>query len=160
MSGLTLSLSLRCPVGLLLLTFSSVFVPSTLFSEPEFVFETGTPPWKDERLVLPPDFAPDLDWTGVEHIRFAPGMFEAGEPDFFSYILVFLLETGSDVSKEGLESGMLFYYSGLSKAVMAGKNLTVESAGFTVSLKQEAEIAGAPESATGVVSWSGTLDWI
>jgi hypothetical protein len=90
-------------------------------AEPEFVFETGTPEWKGERLDLPPGFAPDLGWTGVEHIRFAPGMFKAGEPDFFSYVLVFLLEPGSDVSESALKRELLVYYRGLSKAVMAGK---------------------------------------
>lgn len=144
----------------ILLSFCATLVSAMLLAEPEFVFETGTPPWKGERLVLPPDFAPDLEWSGVEHIRFAPGMFLADAPDFFSYILVFLLEPGSGVSKEGLESGMLVYYTGLSKAVMGGKNLTVDTKSFAVSLKQVTEIAGAPESAIGVTSWSGALDWI
>ena len=129
-------------------------------AEPTFVFETGTPAWKGERLVLPPGFAPDLGWSGVEHIRFAPGMFAAGEPDFFSYVLVFLLEPGSEVSGPALEREMLVYYSGLSKAVMGGKELTVDTSGFTVSLASSNGKTGAPLSAPTATAWTGTLDWV
>lgn len=64
---------------LFLCTFLLAAIAPRAFAEPTFIFETGTPEWKGERLELPPGFAPNLGWTGVEHIRFAPGMFEAEE---------------------------------------------------------------------------------
>ncbi|MEM6277860.1 MAG: hypothetical protein AAF733_00175 [Verrucomicrobiota bacterium] len=128
--------------------------------EPAFVFETGSPPWTGERIVLPPDFARDLGWTGVEEIRFAPGMFEAGQPDFFSYILVFLLEPGSDVSEEGLQRELLTYYAGLSKAVMASRKLSVDTSGFTVSIQQDERATDVPAAAPEALLWKATLEWI
>src|SRR5204863_171753 len=47
--------------------------------------------WGKETIELPPQFAPDMKWKGVEELRFAPGMFKAGADDFFSYALLFWL---------------------------------------------------------------------
>jgi hypothetical protein len=129
--------------------------------EPVFHFETGPPTWRGERIALPPGFAPDLGWTGVEEIRFAPGMFEAEAPDFFSYVLVFHLAPGSEVSEAGLKRELLAYYRGLAKAVMAGKEKTVDPSGFTVTLtKAESPTLAAPDAAPKAEGWTGTLDWI
>ena len=129
--------------------------------EPVFQFETGPPTWRGERIALPPGFAPDLGWSGVEEIRFAPGMFEAEAPDFFSYVLVFHLAPGSEVSEAGLKRELLVYYRGLAKAVMAGKEKTVDPSGFTVTLtKAESPTLAAPDAAPKAEGWTGTLDWI
>ena len=155
----TITAPLRVPTFALLL-FVEAMLPFTLSAEPGFIFETGNPPWKGERLDLPPGFAPGLGWTGVEHIRFSPGMFEAGKPDFFSYVLVFLLEPGSDVTEAGLKREMLTYYTGLSKAVMDSKGGTDEAAVFAISMGRAGASMPGPESAPGATAWSGTLDWI
>lgn len=128
--------------------------------EARFVFDTGSPPWTGERIGLPPDFARDLGWNGVEEIRFAPGMFTAGQPDFFSYILVFLLEPGADISAEGLQRELLVYYAGLSEAVMGSRGLEVDTSGFAVSIEQDEKATGAPTATPDALSWTATLDWI
>jgi hypothetical protein len=132
--------------------------------ETVFLFDTGKPPWRGERLVLPPGFARNLGWSGVEEIRFSPGMFDATAEDFFSYLLVFHLAPGSDVSEEGLEREFLVYYRGLSEAVMGGKGKSVETSGFAISLtKPESEEDKArtapPLAAPEAGAWTGTLDW-
>ncbi len=40
--------------------------------------------WRHERFALPPEFAPETAWKGVEDLSFAPGMFENDAPDWFS----------------------------------------------------------------------------
>jgi len=145
---------------LFLCTILLAAIAPPAFAEPKFIFETGTPEWKGERLELPPGFAPDLGWTGVEHIRFAPGMFNAEAPDFFSYVIVFLLESGSDVSEAALERETLVYYRGLSKAVMAGKQQTVDTSGFAVALAPSDDKSGAPAVTPTATAWTGTLDWV
>ncbi len=127
---------------------------------PAFVFDTGTPPWRGERIQLPPGFAPDLGWKGVEEIRFAPGMFEAGSDSFFSYVLVFSLEPGSDTSEVALKREVLTYYRGLSHAVMKSKQLAVDTAGFTVALEKAAQAESVPAGAKEVAAYSGKLTWI
>lgn len=127
--------------------------------EPKFIFDTGTPPWKGERLELPPGFAPDLGWNGVEHIRFAPGMFIPDAPDFFSYVIAFLLSADADVSEEILEKELLTYYRGLSKAVMGGKGQSVKTDGFSISLEKADNPKSPPASADQGVAYTGTLNW-
>lgn len=128
-------------------------------TEPKFIFDTGVPPWKGERLELPPGFAPDLGWNGVEQIRFAPGMFDPEAPDFFSYAIAFLLSADANTSAKVLEKELLTYYRGLSKAVMAGKAKSVNAEGFTISLEKAEDSRGAPESAENVVAYTGILNW-
>ena len=129
-------------------------------AEPTFVFDTGNPPWRGERIELPPGFAPDLGWKGVEQIRFAPGMFTAGEEDFFSYVLVFLLSKEAKTDKPTLERELLTYYRGLSNAVMGGKGQSVETEGFTIALEVIADAKNAPTSAKDVTAFTGTLNWV
>lgn len=128
-------------------------------TEPKFIFETGVPPWKGERLVLPPGFAPDLGWNGIEQIRFAPGMFDPQEPDFFSYAIVFLLAAEADTSEKILEKELLTYYRGLSKAVMGGKGQSVDTGPFTITLEKDESLKGAPSGIEGGKAYSGVLKW-
>ncbi len=152
--------SRRFPCLLSVLLVGAVCVAARA-AEPVFHFETGVPAWRGERIALPPGFARDLGWNGVEEIRFAPGMFDAAAPDFFSYILVFHLAPGSDVSEAGLKRELLVYYTGLAKAVMGGKEKTVDPSGFAVALAKAAGgTAEAPTSAPAAAAWTGTLDWI
>jgi len=131
-------------------------VPAT---EPTFLFETGVPPWRGERIELPPEFAPDLGWNGVEHIRFAPGMFDPDAPDFFSYVIAFLLSADADASAGILEKELLTYYRGLSKAVMGGKGKSVKAEKFTISLEKVENLKSVPASAENVTVYTGILNW-
>lgn len=155
---------IRFPLAILpaiLLLVGTLPLPAVRAEEPVFHFDTGTPAWRGERIELPPSFARDLGWTGVEEIRFAPGMFKAEAPDFFSYILVFHLAPDDDISEAGLKRELLVYYRGLSEAVMGGKQKTVDTSGFAVALtKAERDTLEAPEAAPSAEGWTGTLDWI
>ncbi|MEC5125594.1 hypothetical protein VSU19_02440 [Verrucomicrobiales bacterium BCK34] len=128
-------------------------------AEPKFIFDTGNPPWKGERLVLPPGFAPDLGWNGVEHIRFAPGMFDFNEPDFFSYVIAFLLSAEADTGEEILEKELLTYYRGLSNAVMGGKGQTVDTGTFSIRLEKDETLKSFPPEIEGGSAYSGILKW-
>lgn len=147
-------------ISLICLVIALVPTAPAQDAAPKFVFDTGTPPWRGESIPLPPTFARDLGWKGVEEIRFAPGMFDATSDSFFSYVLVFLLEPGSDLSEAGLKRELLTYYRGLSKAVMADRQKSVETEGFTITLAQAAKVEAAPVNATGVSAYSGILKWV
>ena len=129
-------------------------------SEPRFVFDTGEPAWVGERIELPPGFAPNLGWKGVEQIRFAPGMFQSEAKDFFSYVLVFLLEPGAKTSEAALKRELLTYYKGLSEAVMKGKNETVDTSTFSLSLTKTNALDSAPAKAKNVTAYTAALKWI
>jgi hypothetical protein len=71
--------------------------------------------WRYERIALPPEFAPTLP-RGVEHLYFAPGMFEPASPGYWTY--VFLLELEAPLADtEAVEALLTVYYQGLVTAV-------------------------------------------
>ena len=127
---------------------------------PTFLFDTGETEWRGERIALPPGFAPDMKWIGEEDIRFAPGMFSADADDFFTYVLVFILDEGSDVSEKNIEAELLTYYRGLSAAVMKGKQKEVDTSAFTADLSKVEVATSPPEQASEVSQYDGTLDWV
>ena len=102
-----------CLLGALILTPSAADPP-----EKEPPYQVPTPAgWAKETIALPPAFAPDLKWKGTEELRFAPGMFKADAPDFFSYALLFWLPDDTEVGAKALERELLAYYRGLAAAV-------------------------------------------
>lgn len=74
------------------------------------------PGWRYERIDLPPEFAPKLP-PGVEVLWFAPGMFEAAAPDYFTYAFSVTWEGDAIAGREALEGWLHGYYDGLMTAV-------------------------------------------
>lgn len=112
--------------------------------------------WRGETINLPPAFAPDMNLTGVEEIRFAPGMFQAGSDSFFSYVLVFALPEQKTLDGETLNRELLVYYRGLAAAVASARNVEVDVDKFSLELKktdQDDDGDAPPE-------WTGTLEWV
>jgi hypothetical protein len=145
-----------------------LFIVSSLQAQgeaPGSNFRFHTPEsWRGEIIKLPPGFARDLKWHGIESIKFAPGMFKADSDSFFSYVLVFQLSKDDDVSESAVHAQILTYYKGLANAVMGGKNIPVNTDDFSLKLtkSENGETPGAvPADAKGkeVSTWNGTLDW-
>ena len=137
-----------------------LLMPALLGAAETFHWETGKG-WFGERILLPPGFAPDMSWKGVEEIRFAPGMFKAGQPDFFSYALVFSLESDTDLSAKAIQEQVLLYYQGLSLRVSAGKGRQVDVKKFTIDMKPAVDKSGTnPAQAKDAKAYLATLDWI
>ncbi len=86
--------------------------------------------WRGERIKLPPEFAPNMKLRGIEEIRFAPGMFDATSPSFFSYVFVLHLPEQAPPGTKAIEHDILAYYQGLAKAVGEGRELTIDTKTF------------------------------
>ena len=97
--------------------------------------------WREDVMKLPPDFAPQMSWTGWEIAEFSPGMFKAGEPDFFSYVFVIQIEEAEPDWNRQLS----LYFSGLARALM--KDSSLDDSDFEVSL------VGDAKSSYGNVKW-------
>ncbi|MFD0861435.1 hypothetical protein ACFQ1M_04400 [Sungkyunkwania multivorans] len=69
--------------------------------------------WRSEVLEFPLIFANDLDYQGEEHIRFAPGWGEKNREDYFSYIILWVLEENPGLSSSKLENISNTYFDGL-----------------------------------------------
>jgi len=77
--------------------------------------------WTYERLALPPGFAPEIAWNGVEDLSFAPGMFDTAAPGYFSYAMALSFEDDAPLDAPALERFLGSYYGGLYRAVAEGK---------------------------------------
>ena len=84
----------------------------------EIPFSLPTPDgWRTETIPFPLGFAPELDYTGLEELRFAPGMFTAGAEDYWSYAFVWWIPLGTDPGVERLQADLEAYFFGLTRVV-------------------------------------------
>ncbi|PHS03227.1 MAG: hypothetical protein COA78_18625 [Blastopirellula sp.] len=125
--------------------------------EPQFEFKTPAG-WRSERFALPAKFAPQMKFTGVEELRFAPGMYQRKAEDFLSYLFVFALENEGEINQAALQTELTAYYRGLSALVL--KKKANDLAGST-TVKLELSKARQELSAdwVKVKSYSGTVAW-
>lgn len=111
--------------------------------------------WKSETLPFPLDFAPDLTHRGVEELRFAPGMFDATAPGYWSYAFVWWLEDRAPQDAAAFSRELTDYFRGLlvlvarerAKAPPAGAPapLPFDAAAIACTLRAEAEPPKSPE---------------
>jgi hypothetical protein len=116
--------------------------------------------WRKESFTLPPDFAPDMKWKGSEELRFAPGMFKASAPDFFSYAMLFRLPEDAKIDAKTLERELLAYYRGLCSAVSKSKKREVDTKGFTVTITAAKQQPDKRPDSEAVAGYMGELSWI
>lgn len=91
----------------------------------------GASGWRSERIELPPEFAPSLP-AGTERLYFAPGMFKAGAPDYWSYVFSLRFEKASIDGGPALERLFTAYYRGLIGAVAKQKKMAFDPASVAV----------------------------
>jgi len=85
-------------------------------------FSLPTPEgWRNETIPFPLGFAPELDYTGVEELRFAPGMFTPGAEDYWTYAFVWWISLDTDPGVERLQADLEAYFFGLTRVVARGK---------------------------------------
>ncbi len=113
--------------------------------------------WGGETIKLPPGFAPDMTLRGLEHIRFAPGMFKPQSDSFFSYAFVFELRPEPALTQVTVTAELLKYYRGLGKAVMGDKLGNVDPSTFKLELQQ---VKSNPTDAESPRRYQGKLRWV
>ena len=128
-------------------------------ADQQFVIKKPTPKWFGERIALPPKgFAPDLGLKGIEEILFAPGMFKADQPDFFTYVFLFAVEVKPVLTSEVLQKELFTYYAGLSKARLRNPNL--DTSKFSVNVRKMKHFEKKPKGSFDVASFTATVNWI
>jgi hypothetical protein len=115
--------------------------------------------WGREKIDLPPKFAPDMAWKGVEELRFAPGMFKADAADFLSYSLLFWLADDQKTDAKTMEREVLTYYRGLSKAVLEAKKQDVDVGAFTLTIEEAKGQGGKRPDGEPYAAYRGELKW-
>ena len=125
----------------------------------QFILKKPTPQWFGERIALPPKgFAPDLGLKGIEEILFAPGMFKADQPDFFSYVFLFALEAEPKLDAKVLKKELFTYYSGLSKARMSNPKL--DTSQFSMKVKEVEGNGPVPKGTINVKNYLAEVVWL
>jgi hypothetical protein len=128
--------------------------------EKEPLYQVPTPAgWAKESIALPPAFAPEMKWKGTEELRFAPGMFKADAPDFFSYALLFLLPDDAEIDAKTMEQELLAYYRGLAAAVLKGKKQGVDTKAFSLTITAAKQQPDKRPGGEAVASYVGELTW-
>lgn len=97
--------------------------------------------WEAEMIPFPLPFAPELDFSGVEDIRFAPGWSDSTSLDFWTYTFVWNVEMIGMMSTEKLDEIFSAYYNGLIPAVLQENEETeyLEEVGEAVVEFEETE---------------------
>ena len=144
-------------LGLLISSLSTL--AAVPLEKQQFVLKKPTPKWFGERIALPPKgFAPDLGLKGIEEILFAPGMFKADQPDFFSYVFLFALEAKPKLDVKVLKKELFTYYSGLSKARMGNPKL--DTSGFSVKVTAIEGKVISPKESVNVKNYRAEVMWL
>ena len=99
--------------------------PATVLTAPEN--------WRPEIINFPLSFAPSLDYTGFEDIRFSPGWADTTATDYFTYTFTWVLDQNPKLNQEKLETQMKAYFDGLMAVVSERDDLPKTKASFSFS---------------------------
>ena len=112
--------------------------------------------WRKETIFFPLGFAKELPFSGVEEIRFAPGMFKPGEEGFWSYAFVWWLDGRPSLGAGELEGALKRYFAGLITDVAKEKGYPIDPSRFAASVHAVPQ----PPAKLGhaVSAFAGTVD--
>ena len=80
--------------------------------------------WKSEVIPFPLDFAPSLQHTGAEELRFPKGFFDAASGEYFSYAFVWRTTDAAVLDASQLGQELSVYFQGLISEVDKAKKRT------------------------------------
>jgi hypothetical protein len=76
--------------------------------------------WTTEHFSLPPEFAPQITYKGIEDIRFAPGWGDSKSDEHWTYCFLWWLEGSPKIDAVTLQANLKAYYEGLVSTNIAG----------------------------------------
>ncbi len=76
--------------------------------------------WTVEHFSLPPDFAPQITYKGIEDIRFTPGWGDIKSDEHWTYSFLWWLEGSPKIDIVILQANVKAYYSGLVSRNITG----------------------------------------
>jgi hypothetical protein len=92
--------------------------------------------WRSEIIPFPIDFAPDIKYTGVEELRFSPGMFDSTSETHFTYVFIWWLDGRQEINEKTLSSDLEYYFRGLCSTISEGKNSEYEPDRIQADIKE------------------------
>jgi osmoprotectant transport system permease protein len=112
--------------------------------------------WRKETMAFPLEFAKDLPFSGIEEIRFAPGMFKPDMDGYWSYAFVWWLDGRPTLGAAELEHSLTRYFAGLITEVAKDKGFAIDPARFSSSIRA---VPSSPEKlGHEFQAFAGTVD--
>ena len=111
-----------------------IFIAPAFAQSNPSLFKSAPKNWRPETIPFPLRFAPRIPYTGLEELRFAPGMFKPDQQDFFTYAFIWRLDGNVDLSPKSLSQNLLHYFQGLYTQVSKTKQADTKT--FTVFLNK------------------------
>ena len=74
--------------------------------------------WTIERFLVPPSFAPTIQYKGVEDIRFTPGWDKFESNEYWSYAFLWYLDDRVAFDSKSLKKNLTAYYTGFSTSIL------------------------------------------
>ncbi|QDV50103.1 hypothetical protein [Gimesia fumaroli] len=115
--------------------------------------------WRGEQISLPPSFAKEMQFKGIEEARFSPGMFQEKSNTFFSYFFVFKIDPGSELTPKNIERELLTYYQGLSRTIFNSRKKKIDTSGFTCKLTKAIPVDSQKIYPPGLKEYAATVEW-
>lgn len=112
------------------------------------LYQSAPDEWRAEVIAFPLEFAPDINLTGVDELRFAPGMFDAESGIYFTYTFIWWLGGKALFDSNRLGTYLTRYFKGLYDAVSEQHQ----------SVDQFSAVFTSDEHT--VDSYSGRVSWI
>lgn len=69
--------------------------------------------WKSEQFDFPISFAPSINYSGFEDLRFAPSWSDSTSQNFWTYMFVWYVDPGPSITTTKLSKELEIYYDGL-----------------------------------------------
>ena len=94
--------------------------------------------WQFEQFSLPPDFAPNVKFHGVEELRFSPGWGKREATDYFTVIFGIRFDDTKSVSPADIRDYLLTYFRGLCDKTAKDRKLNpINTSSINVSIERK-----------------------
>ena len=111
--------------------------------------------WSVERFSMPPEFAKDINFKGVEDVRFAAGWGDVKSEEYWTYAFLWWTEGIPKVNTAILEKSLKSYYSGL-----IARNITPRKIPDSKLIPTVASIRVTKTNDGDLETYSGTISML
>lgn len=113
--------------------------------------------WEVERFPIPIEFAPQINYKGVEDVRFSPGWADEKSEEYWSYIYLWWLEGEQKMDASTLGKNLKAYYEGLVKGNITRRNIPagkiIPTSVFIKNVKTEPDDLGTYNGTIGMLDY-------
>jgi hypothetical protein len=108
--------------------------------------------WAIERFLIPISFAPQITYSGVEDIRFAPGWGKVGSEEYWTYAFLWYLNGAPETDEKIIAGNLEAYYTGLIKINTDSTRAGTEKPGPVIAIfEKTATYKGDVDTYTGSI---------